>query len=111
MDRIGIIGAGQMGSGIAQAVAAAGKRVLVADIDLATAEAAKAKIGKGLDRLVAKEKIAADDDADVQALKGWRREVFGEDALRLKRGELALSIKKRKVVLTETRARSKQPAE
>ena len=38
------------------------------------------------------EKIASDDNADTQALQGWRREAFGEDALRLKRGELALVL-------------------
>jgi len=37
------------------------------------------------------EKIAAEDSADVLALKGWRRRVFGEDALKLKNGEIALS--------------------
>lgn len=37
------------------------------------------------------EQIAADDDADVTALSGWRRELFGEDALRLKHGEVALA--------------------
>src|SRR3546814_4970241 len=41
------------------------------------------------------EAIAATDDADVPALHGWRREVFGEDALRLKHGELALSAGRR----------------
>ncbi len=43
------------------------------------------------------ERIAAEDDAPVPALKGWRREVFGEDALRLKRGEIALAIADKKV--------------
>ena len=38
------------------------------------------------------EKIASDDEADTPALQGWRREAFGEDALRLKRGELALVL-------------------
>ena len=38
------------------------------------------------------EKIAGDDAAAVGALHGWRREVFGADALRLKRGELALVL-------------------
>jgi len=38
------------------------------------------------------EKIANDDRADTAALRGWRREAFGEDALRLKRGELALVL-------------------
>jgi ribonuclease D len=40
------------------------------------------------------EAIAFDDEADVPALAGWRREIFGEPALRLKRGEIALKLKK-----------------
>jgi ribonuclease D len=43
------------------------------------------------------ERIAADDEADVPALRGWRREVFGEQALALKRGELALCARGRRV--------------
>jgi len=38
------------------------------------------------------EAIAADDQADVPALSGWRQEVFGNDALALKHGGLALAI-------------------
>ncbi len=37
------------------------------------------------------ELIAADDNADVAALKGWRRELFGTDALHLKHGKVALA--------------------
>lgn len=37
------------------------------------------------------ELIAADDNADVAALGGWRREIFGDDALRLKHGQVALA--------------------
>jgi ribonuclease D len=44
------------------------------------------------------ERIAADDDADVAALKGWRRELFGEKALALKRGRLALAVENGRVV-------------
>ena len=44
------------------------------------------------------ERIAADDEADVAALKGWRRELFGEKALALKHGRLALAIERGKVV-------------
>ncbi|HZE55716.1 MAG TPA: ribonuclease D [Bradyrhizobium sp.] len=44
------------------------------------------------------EQIAADDDADVGALHGWRRELFGEAALALKHGRLALAIEKGRVV-------------
>lgn len=44
------------------------------------------------------ETIANDDNADVKALKGWRRKLFGETALSLKRGELALTVRKNKIV-------------
>ncbi|WP_428642413.1 ribonuclease D [Roseibium sp.] len=44
------------------------------------------------------EKIAADDGADVAAMKGWRRELFGEPALKLKRGEVALAFRNRQIV-------------
>jgi ribonuclease D len=47
------------------------------------------------------EAIAADDDADVAALRGWRREIFGEDALRLKHGEIALGAGMGKVRMVE----------
>ncbi len=36
--------------------------------------------------------IAVSDTADVPALHGWRRELFGEDALRLKHGKLAIGL-------------------
>ncbi len=39
------------------------------------------------------EQIARSDDADAAALRGWRRKLFGEDALALKRGDLALAIR------------------
>ena len=45
------------------------------------------------------EMIAADEQADVPALHGWRRELFGDDALALKRGELALTAVKNQVKL------------
>ncbi|BAT60936.1 ribonuclease D [Variibacter gotjawalensis] len=43
------------------------------------------------------ERIAEESDADVGALKGWRRELFGEKALALKEGRLALAIEKGRV--------------
>jgi len=49
------------------------------------------------------EQIANDDHADTQALKGWRREAFGEDALKLKRGELALVLDGARVRVVEVR--------
>ncbi len=44
------------------------------------------------------EKIALEAEPNVAALKGWRRRLFGEDALRLKRGEIALTLNKGEVV-------------
>lgn len=54
---IGVLGAGQMGRGIAQVAAQAGCSVLLADVDLARAEAGRAMIGKGLESLVQKGKM------------------------------------------------------
>lgn len=45
------------------------------------------------------EAIAADDNADVPALSGWRRQVFGERALALKHGKLALKLKDGRVAV------------
>lgn len=46
------------------------------------------------------DRIAAEGEtADVAALHGWRREVFGEQALKLVRGELALRFERRKIVV------------
>jgi ribonuclease D len=55
------------------------------------------------------EAIAADDHAAVPALMGWRRELFGEEALKLKRGELALSFDGRRIVALETDASTVRP--
>jgi 3-hydroxybutyryl-CoA dehydrogenase len=60
MKTIGVIGAGQMGAGIAQVSAQAGYAVLLSDVDLARAEAGKAGIAKQLARAVEKEKITAE---------------------------------------------------
>ena len=47
------------------------------------------------------EAIAASDTADIPALRGWRREVFGERALALKHGKLALKLKNGKLAIEE----------
>jgi len=50
------------------------------------------------------DRIAADDEADVPALSGWRRELFGEKALALKHGRLALSVEHNRVVAVERKS-------
>ena len=47
------------------------------------------------------DRIAADDEADVPALKGWRRDLFGEKALALKQGRLALAVDNGRVVTVD----------
>ncbi len=57
------------------------------------------------------EEIARSDDADAPVLRGWRKKLFGDDALALKRGELALVIKDGEVtVLTPEGRASKRSA-
>jgi hypothetical protein len=50
------------------------------------------------------EEIARSDATDVAVLRGWRKKLFGDDALALKRGELALAIKKGEVTVLEPEA-------
>ena len=47
------------------------------------------------------ERIAADDEAEVPAMKGWRRELFGDKALALKHGKLSLAVENGSVVAIE----------
>ena len=49
------------------------------------------------------EKLANDDNADSPALTGWRYDAFGADALKLKRGELALVLDGTRVRVVEVR--------
>src|SRR5205823_6357381 len=58
---------------------------------------------KTIEQLVASaddlESIAADDNAPVRALSGWRRDIFGNDALALKHGRLALTAGRNRIEL------------
>jgi len=61
INAIGVIGAGTMGHGIAQIAVQAGMPVFLIDVDGAALEGGVTNVGKGLDRLVKKEKISAED--------------------------------------------------
>jgi 3-hydroxybutyryl-CoA dehydrogenase len=67
IKKIGIIGAGQMGSGIAHVAALAGRNVCLLDVDSAALEAAVAGIDRNLNRQVSRGKIT--EEAMVNALK------------------------------------------
>ena len=80
IETLAVVGAGQMGGGIAQVAAQAGIKVTLIDVRLEAATAGHGRIAKGLDKLVEKGKLqAADRDAivarivpagDVSAAKG-----------------------------------------
>lgn len=59
IEKIGVLGAGQMGSGIAQVCLMSGFKVVLNDVSDDALARSRASIGKGLDILVRKEKISA----------------------------------------------------
>lgn len=61
MRTVAVIGAGQMGAGIAQAVAQHGIKVLLSDVDMARAEQGKAGVEKGLTRLISRGKATPEE--------------------------------------------------
>lgn len=67
---IGVVGAGQMGNGIAQVAAVAGCGVIMRDIDMTLCKKGLAVIEKSLGKLVEKEKLsAADRDAAIKRIQ------------------------------------------
>jgi 3-hydroxybutyryl-CoA dehydrogenase len=67
IERVGVIGAGTMGNGIAQACAVAGVEVVMVDVAQAAVDRGLATIGGSLERLQKKDKITADARAAAQA--------------------------------------------
>ncbi|RYG30759.1 MAG: hypothetical protein EON93_14205 [Burkholderiales bacterium] len=72
MQTVGVIGAGQMGAGIAQTFAQHGMKVLLSDVNLAAAERGKAGIDKALGRLVGRRIGIGEQDRHV----GFLRAIF-----------------------------------
>ena len=71
IQTIGIIGAGTMGNGIAQACATSGLQVVMVDINEAAVQKGIATVSGSLDRLIKKEKLtAAEKDAALARIKG-----------------------------------------
>ncbi len=65
IEHVGVVGAGQMGSGIAQVCSAAGLKVTLCDQNEEAVERGLAAISKSLDRLLAKEKVTADQVSEI----------------------------------------------
>ncbi len=64
---VGIVGAGTMGNGIAQACAVAGLNVVMVDISDAAVQKGVATVAGSLDRLIKKEKLTEAQKADALA--------------------------------------------
>jgi ribonuclease D len=45
--------------------------------------------------------LALDDNAPIRALDGWRRDIFGTPALKLKNGKTAIAIENKKIKLID----------
>jgi 3-hydroxybutyryl-CoA dehydrogenase len=65
VERVGVVGAGTMGNGIAHVFARSGYRVILCDVEQRFLDRGMETIGKNLDREVAKNKISAADKAAI----------------------------------------------
>ncbi len=84
-SKIGVIGAGQMGAGIAQVCATFGLPVILVDVAEKQLEKARTTIGKSLSKLVSKEKLTQDEaDTALQQI------TFVTDSNRLSDADLVI---------------------
>lgn len=67
IERIGVVGAGQMGNGIAHVLSLAGYEVVINDISQDALDAGTALIRRNIDRQVSRDKVSADDAAAAMA--------------------------------------------
>jgi 3-hydroxybutyryl-CoA dehydrogenase len=133
IQRVGVIGAGTMGNGIAHVFARSGFSVILCDVEQRFLDRALATIGKNLDREVAKEKITADEKSaalqristvvDRAGLSSCdfvieaaterfeiKREIFC-DLDRLTRPEVILASNTSSISITKLAAVTKRPAQ
>ena len=76
---VGVVGAGAMGTGIAQVAATAGDRVIIADATPNATEKARASIAKTLDREVEKQRLSRDDaDAVLSRIEFQEQALHGD---------------------------------
>jgi 3-hydroxybutyryl-CoA dehydrogenase len=76
---IGVVGAGAMGTGIAQVAAAAGHRVVLADARQGATPQAQATIARAMDREVEKERLSRDAADELMARVDFQWEALGDD--------------------------------
>ena len=96
INTIGIVGAGLMGSGIAQVCAVAGLQVVLHDVSEQAVQRGLAAIGANLERMVAKDKISADD-----ARQALARIAGGADQSRLGQAEFLIEAATERVEIKQ----------
>jgi 3-hydroxybutyryl-CoA dehydrogenase len=94
---LGVLGAGQMGGGIAQVAAQGGRKVLLSDVDLSRAERGRDAVAKGLGRLVEKGKLTAEarDAALANIVPVASVEAFGEADFAIEAATENIELKRR----------------
>ena len=75
IERVGVVGCGLMGSGIAEVCARAGKDVLVREIDAEAAEAGRSRIVSSLDRALAAGKLSEEGRDNALALLNFTTDI------------------------------------
>lgn len=97
IKKIAVVGAGQMGNGIAQVAAQAGLEVMLVDISQELADKGKNRVAKGLDRLVKKERLTAENrDAILARIRPTdSMEALGEADFAVEAATENIEIKKK----------------
>jgi len=87
---VGVVGAGAMGTGIAQVAAAAGDRVIVADSTPNATEKARSNIAKSLDREVEKQRLSRVDADGLLSRIDFQQEALRGDAALYRKCDLVV---------------------
>jgi len=82
---VGVVGAGAMGTGIAQVAAAAGHRVILGDARQGATAGAQAAIAKAMDREVEKGRMSRNAADELMARIDFQWEALGDDLAAYKR--------------------------
>jgi 3-hydroxybutyryl-CoA dehydrogenase len=77
---VGVVGAGAMGTGIAQVAAAAGHRVVLGDAVRGATQKAQANIGQAMDREVQKSRLSRDAADEVMSRIDYQWEPLGDES-------------------------------
>ena len=87
---VGVVGAGAMGTGIAQVAATAGHRVVLADVAQGATQRAQANVAKAMEREVAKSRLSRDAADEIMSRIDYQWEALGADLGAFRQCELVI---------------------